>query len=424
MTAREGPTWYDATAGERPSFPPLAGDATTDVCIIGAGFTGLSAALHLAERGLRVVLLESKRVGTGGSGRNGGQIHSGQRRDVAYLAKVVGREDARRLWDMAEEAKRLVRDLIKRHAIDCDLRHGLIAAAHDRRAATELAAEAENLARHYDYHDIHLLSADEVAVTTGSPIFAGGWLDRTAGHLHPLRFALGLARAAAAAGARIHESTPALRIEHGTPLCVATPTGAVRAGHVLIASDAYGEGLSKALDARVLPIASYIVTTPPLPAGFDAILPGDQAASDTRFIVRYWRRTADRRLLFGGAETFTPAPPRDIAALVRKALAEIYPQLGGVPIDHAWGGTIGITRTRLPYARRLAPSLWVCGGYSGHGVALAPLFGKIMAEAIAGTLERYDLLARLPVPPFPGGRTLRAPLLAAALTWHAMLDRI
>jgi gamma-glutamylputrescine oxidase len=424
MTAPEGPTWYDASAGQRPSFPPLAGDARADVCIIGAGFTGLSAALHLAERGLRVILLEARRVGSGGSGRNGGQIHSGQRRDVAYLARVVGRDDARRLWDMAEEAKRLVRDLIARHAIDCDLRDGLIAAAHGPKAAAALAAEADELAQHYGYPDIRLLSAEEVAAKTGSPIFAGGWLDRTAGHLHPLRFALGLARAAAAAGAAIHEETPALRIENGPAPRVVTAAGVVTAEHVLIASDAYGEGLSREFDSRVLPIASYIVTTQPLPAACDAILPGDEAASDTRFIVRYWRRTADRRLLFGGAETFTPAPPRDIAALVRKALTEIYPQLAGVAIDHAWGGTIGITRTRLPYVRRLAPRLWVAGGYSGHGVALAPLFGKIMAEAITGTLERYDLLAKLPVPPFPGGRTFRAPLLAAALTWHAMLDRL
>lgn len=422
--AGEGPTWYDATAGERPVFPPLAGDLRTDVCVIGGGFTGLSAALHLAQRGMRVVLLEARRVGFGGSGRNGGQIHSGQRREVSYLAKVVGPQDARRLWDMAEEAKRLVRDLVARHAIDCDLRDGLIAAAHDKAAAADLAAEADELARHYGYDDIRLLTDGEVEALTGSPVFVGGWVDRSAGHLHPLRFALGLARAAFAAGAILHESTPAVRIERGLPVRVVTPSGTVEAEQVLIASDAYGEGLSKEFDARVLPIASYIVTTQPLPPAFDAILPEDQAASDTRFIVRYWRRTADRRLLFGGAETFTPAPPRDIAALVRKALADIYPQLAGVPIDHAWGGTIGITRTRLPMVRRLAPNLWVAGGYSGHGVALAPFFGKVMADAIAGTMERYDILAKLPVPPFPGGRRLRAPLLAAALTWHAMLDRL
>jgi gamma-glutamylputrescine oxidase len=422
--AAEGLTWYDATVGARPDYPALEGDRRADVCVIGAGFTGLSAALHLAERGRDVVLLEAARVGAGGSGRNGGQIHSGQRRDTAYLEKVAGRDDAKKLWAMAQDAKRLVRELIARHSIDCDLKPGLIAAAHSRASLAELEAEAADLDRHYGYGEIELLSRERAAAMTGSSLFVGGALDHGAGHLHPLRFALGLARAGVAAGVSLHEHTPARAVTPGPKVQVSTPTGLVSADHLIVATDAYGEGLSPEFDACVLPIASYIVTTAPLPDRFDPILPGDEAASDTRFIVRYWRRTADRRLLFGGAETFSPAPPRDIAAFVRKALAEIYPQLADAVLDHAWGGTIGITRTRLPLLRRLAPTIWIAGGYSGHGVALAPYFGAILAEAVAGTADRFDVLASLPVPPFPGGRRWRAPLLVAALTYHAILDRL
>lgn len=425
LTANDRPgaypaSWYAAATPPLAPFPPLAGDAEADVCVVGGGYTGLSAALHLAEAGLDVVLLEAQRVGWGASGRNGGQVGSGQRRDQDWLEARFGRDAARRLWDLAEEAKALVRGLVARHAIACDLRPGVIHAARRADEVPHYAAEAEKLARDYGYAAVEPLDRAGIAARIGSDAFHGGLLDRGAMHLNPLAYALGLARAAAATGVRIHEGS---RVETvGPPL--RTAAGRVRARFVLVAGNGYLGGLVPAVARRVMPINNFVVATAPLGDAAARLLPFDEAVADSLFVVNYFRLSADRRLLFGGGESYGYRFPRDIAAVVRPRMAAIFPELATTPIDHAWGGTLAITVNRLPAFQRLAPTVFSAGGYSGHGVALATLAGKLMAEAVQGTASRFDLFADLPQPAFPGGGALRWPLLVLAMTWHALRDRL
>lgn len=423
LTANDQPgaypaSWYAATATPLPPLPPLTGTATADICVVGGGYTGLSAALHLAEAGFSVILLEANRIGWGASGRNGGQVGSGQRRDQDWLERALGRTRARALWDLAEEAKALVKGLVARHAIACDLTPGVLHADHKPGFVAESHAYAEKLARDYDYRSLTPLDRAGIAAAIGSDAYHGGTLDLGAAHLHPLNYALGLARAAVAAGARMHERSRALRID-GTR--VVTDRGAVQAGFVLVACNGYLGGLVPEVAARVMPINNFIVATAPLA---EPPIPGRVAVADSRFVVNYWRLTPDNRLLFGGGESYGYRFPADIAALVRPRMLAVYPGLADVALTHAWGGTLAITVNRMPAFQRLGPSVLSASGYSGHGVAMATLAGKLMAETVRGTAERFDLLADLTPPRFPGGAVLRAPLLALAMSWYALRDRL
>ncbi|OSP54261.1 FAD-binding oxidoreductase [Pseudoruegeria sp. SK021] len=418
------PSWYAATADPLPPCPPLTGAVRTDVCIVGGGYTGLSAALHLAQRGYQVRLVEAQRIGFGASGRNGGQVGSGQRLEQDALEPLVGPDDAARLWQIGEDAKAKVAQLIADHGIDCAYRPGVAHAYHHSSALPQALSLVDTLARRYDYGQLEVLDRDGIAAATGSPVFAGGVLDHGAGHLHPLRFALGLAQAAQAAGAVLHERSEVIGIAAGPRPQVTTATGQITADYLILACNGYLGGLAPEVAARVMPINNFILATEPLTDRAPDILPGDIAVADDRFVVNYWRKSADGRLLFGGGESYGYRFPGDIAAVVRKPMLAIYPQLAGVRIDHAWGGTLAITRSRLPCFAALAPNILTASGYSGHGVALATLAGEILSETIAGTAGRFDLMARLPTPGFPGGTALRSPLLALAMTWFALRDRL
>lgn len=419
-------SWYAATALSHPAHPPLKGVASADVCVVGGGYTGLSAALHLAEAGYDVVLLEASRVGSGASGRNGGQIHSGQRRDQDFLEHAVGLDDARKLWSLAEEAKSLVRVLVARHGIDCDLRDGLIHADHKPDFVPKSHAYARHLQEVYGYADVVPLSGPELEQLVRSPRYYGGTLDKKAGHLHPLNFALGLATAATSAGARVHEGTRVTGFEDDGPrVKVVTDTGAVvEADFVIECGDGLQDGLDSRVDSHIMPIANYIVATEPLGPRVNEVISNDAAVADSRFVINYFRMSRDGRLLFGGGESYKNGLRTDVAAFVRPYMLKVFPQLADVRIDYAWGGILGITMSRLPFVRRLSDRVLVAAGYSGQGVALAPLFGKLLAEAVRGQAERFDLLARLPVPPFPGGNLLRYPLMVAGLSYYALRDRL
>ena len=419
------PTWYEASARGRRSWPALDGDRRADVCVVGGGYTGLSTALHLAERGFRVVLLEARRIGNGASGRNGGQLGSGYRRPQALLERELGGAAARRLWELAEEAKATVRARIARHRIDCDLKPGVAVAAHRPRHARALAREAEHLRARYGYDAIDVLDRAALAAEVAAEGFHGGILDRGAGHLHPLNYALGLARAADAAGAALHEGSPVRALARGAPNTVSAGPHSVRADAVVLACNGYLEAPDPGIGRRILPIDNYILATEPLGAeGARALIPNDIAVADTRFVVNYFRLSPDRRLLFGGGESYGRGPVADPARLARRHMLRLFPQLAGARIDHAWGGTLAITRTRMPGVGRLAGDLYYAQGFSGHGVALTTLAGKLVAEAVAGTLERFDAFARLPQPAFPGGALLRRPLVALGLALYALRDRL
>lgn len=417
-------SWYAATATPLPAFAPLEGDVRADVCVVGGGYTGLSAALHLAEAGRKVVLLDAQRVGFGASGRNGGQLGSGQRVEQDDLERMLGEDAARRLWELGEDAKVLVKDLIARHGIDCHLKPGVAHTASTDTEVRHLHGYAEHLRKHYGYDRIETLDHAALQSVCPSPDYRGGTLDMGAAHLHPLNFALGLARAAQDAGVTIHEGTAALGIDRGTPATVRTEKGQVRADHVVIACNGYLGQLDGGVAARVMPINNFIAATEPLGDRVADVLPRDVAVADSRFVVNYFRLSHDGRLLFGGGESYGYRFPQDIAAKVRKPMRVIFPQLADVKIDYAWGGTLAITMKRMPYLSRVAPNILSASGYSGHGVGNATQAGKLMALAICGDGDGFDTMAALPTPAFPGGAALRAPLLVLAMSWYGMRDRL
>lgn len=417
-------SWYAATAQPLAPFPPLSGHTHADVVVVGAGYTGLSAALHLAEAGMDVLLLEANRVGFGASGRNGGQLGSGQRQPQDVVEKLTGQAEADKLWRLAEEAKAVVKGLIQRHNIDCDLKPGVAWAGSSKGDATHLHDYARHLRDRYAYDQIDILGAEAFHDLCPSPDYKGGIVDWDAGHLHPLKYALGLARAARDAGVRIHEMTEVLEIETGPRARLRCPQGEVTADHVILACNGYLGGLEPKVAARVMPINNFIVATEPLGAETAKILTKDIAVADSRFVVNYFRLSADGRLLFGGGENYGYRFPASIEALVRKPMLEIYPHLRDVRIDYAWGGTLAITMKRLPYLARVAPNMLSASGYSGHGVGTATHAGYLMAQAVQGEAAGFDTMARVPSTPFPGGTALRNPLLALAMTWFGLRDRL
>jgi gamma-glutamylputrescine oxidase len=416
-------SWYAATASHLPAHPPLAGDVACDVAIVGGGATGLAAALHLAEQGVSVCLLEAGRIGWGASGRNGGQIIPGLRWGAHTIEARLGRERGQALYRLARSAVPLVSRLVARHRIDCDLTlSGHLTTAHRSRDIADFAAEAEAAARFGD-DGLKVLDAAAMRAAVASPGH-GALLDPEGGHLHTLNYTLGLARAAAAAGAALHEASPALALEHVSGgVCVTTPAGRLRAAQAILAGDALLGPLLGRVHSRIMPVANYIVATEPLPDGGAGLIPGNQAVSDNRFVVNYFRRTADGRLLFGGGERYSPAPPADMAGFVRPYLERAFPMLAGVAITHAWGGLVSITRTRLPDLGRDGP-VWWAHGYSGQGAVLSTLSGTLLARAMLGDTEGFDRFAAVAPAAFPGGQLLRAPLHVAGMLWYALRDRV
>ncbi len=431
LTANDTPgqypgSFYAAKPGLIPAARPEAeGEIRADVAVVGGGFTGLSAALHLAQRGYEVVLLEASRVGSGASGRNGGQVGTGQRVGQDVLERLLGHDDSLALWAMGREAVRMVRDFAAHPDVAVPFHPGIVHADHRRGHVRETHAYAEKLARDYGYDRIRPLSRAEIRDIVASRAYHGGALDEGGGHLDPLAYALGLARLAEAAGVRIREMSRVRRIERGAELRLSTDRAVVRAPWAVVGCNGYLGGLLPEVGRAVMPINNFVVATEPLGADVqEALIAGNRAVADSRFVVNYFRFSDDHRLLFGGGETYGYRFPRDIAALVRRPMLKVFPQLADTRIDFAWGGTLAITRTRMPHFVRLEPNLLSLSGYSGHGVGMATLAGRIAAETIAGQAERFDLMARLPAPSFPGGRSLRTPLLALAMAWFALRDRL
>lgn len=418
------PSYYAATATPLPPFPVLKGAQRADLCVIGGGFTGLSAALHAAEAGLSVILLDAQRVGFGASGRNGGQLGSGQRQDQMVLEKMVGLDDARLFWQLAEDAKIFTKQLIAKHNIDAELKPGVAWTASSDSEARHLHDYAAHLTTRYAYSDIEIIAPSDFGRIIPSPAYKGGILDRGAAHLHPLKYALGLAQAARDAGVQIFERSEVHHLAHGSPATVRTGAGQVQADHVVLACNGYLGTLDRKIAARVMPINNFIAATEPLGDEAAKVLGEDIAVADDKFVVNYYRLSSDKRLLFGGGESYGYRFPRDIAAKVRRPMAEIYPHLRDVRIDYAWGGTLAITMKRLPYFARLAPNVLSASGYSGHGVGTASHAGYLLAQAVRGQAEGFDAMARLPNVPFPGGPSFRTPFLIGAMSWFALRDRL
>ncbi|MEO5375784.1 MAG: FAD-binding oxidoreductase [Alphaproteobacteria bacterium] len=417
-------SYYSATVKRETAYPSLSGEVACDVCVIGAGYTGLSSALHLAERGYRVVVLEGARVGWGASGRNGGQIITGFSGELTPVEAKLGHEDAVRLWRLAVEAKDLLSELVDRHRIDCHLTPGYVFAACHGRHLREMA-ETIAVWGSYGYDKLEMLDREAVRRQIASERYVGGLYDHGGGHLHPLNYTLGLARAAEGAGAVLHEGSRVLRIDRGgrggTHAC-RTAEGVVRCRHVVLAGNAYLGALVPEIRTRIMPVATYMIATEPL--GRErarALLPGDIAFADFNQVVDYCRLTRDHRLLFGGGARYWLGDPHDLKEWLRRRMIRVFPQLEDVRIDFAWGGHVAITLNRLPNLGVIDDSLWYAHGYSGQGVAFATMAGKLICEAVSGSPERFRLCARIPHRPFPGGPA-RAPLLALAMLYHKLRD--
>lgn len=418
-------SYYAATATPLDPFPPAQGALRCDVCVVGGGYTGLSAALHLAQAGYDVILLEAQRVGFGASGRNGGQVGTGQRVEMDALAKIVGRDPARAMWDMSLESVALVRDLITDHGMDITWNSGIIEASHRAKHVDDYHAYAAYLAAEYGYDQAIPLNRDAMRAHVGSEAYHGGYLDMGGAHIHPLRFAIGLAGAAQKAGVRIFEQSRVTQLIEGTTCHITTEQAAIKASHVVLGCNGYLGGLQGEVAGRVMPINNFIAATEPLDDDTaQGLIRDNHAVADSKFVINYFRLSDDNRMLFGGGESYGYRFPSDIAGLVRKPMLEIFPQLKDVKIDYAWGGTLAITMNRMPHFARLGGNVISASGYSGHGVAMATLGGKIAAEAIAGQAERFDIMANIPTPRFPGGARLRWPLLVAAMMWYGLRDRL
>ncbi|MDV6319576.1 FAD-binding oxidoreductase [Chromohalobacter sp. HP20-39] len=419
-------SWYRASiAVELEPTMPLEGETRSDVCVIGGGVTGCSTALHLAERGYSVTLLEAGDIGHGASGRSGGQILPGLGTDITTVQQALGLPRAREVWEMSREAVRLTAELIERHAIPCELAWGYLHAAIKPRHVKELEAFREQMTRDYDYASLEWLEGDALREHVVTDAYPAALYDREGGHLHPLNYTLGLARAAQRAGVRVHPHSAARTIHRGQPATVTTEHGSVTADFVVLATNAYHGGLVPELSGRVMRAANYMIATAPLSEAQAAqVLPQNDALADANFVLDYYRLSADRRLIYGGEVSYDGREPPRLQARMDTKITRLFPVLEGVPIEYRWGGDVAITFNRAPDFGRLGNNLYYAQGYSGHGMAMAGLAGKLMAEAIAGQSERFDVFAAMPHRQFPGGRSLRKPLLVLATNFYKLRDRL
>jgi gamma-glutamylputrescine oxidase len=417
------PSWYAASTAPLPQQPALEGEIDADIGILGAGYVGLSAALELVEAGYRVVVLEAERIGWGASGLNGGQVIFGWGCGESKLESLLGREDARKLFDWSRESIELIHSRRERYGIDCDWREGHCHVAIRPRQVDELKAWQARLERDYDYA-LPWWDRDALRERLDSPRYLGGLFDRASGHLHPLKYAQGLARAALDRGVRICEGSRVLGLERGGSRPVLrTAHGSVRCGSVLLAGNALVKGVVPGLDRKIMPVGTYIGATPPLaPELAQGLIRNDMAVADVNWALDYFRMSADRRLLFGGRASYSNLQPPNLRWIMARCMKRVFPQLEDTDFEYLWGGTIDISLNRAPHWGRLDPNVYFVHGFSGHGVSVSGLAGKVIAEAIRGDNERLDVFARIPHRDFPGGRALRTPLLVAAMAWYKLRD--
>ena len=425
-------SYYAATALRDRGFGSLQSNAECDVAVVGGGLAGLSAAIELADRGYSVVVLEARQVGWGASGRNGGQVIAGLACDQSVIEQQLGAQASREVWNMTLEALRLIGERRERFDIDCDWRSGYLSVAVGARKARALQAWQAHMQRSYSYTTQWIAPAD-LPQWIASPRFHSGVHDPLGGHLHPLKYSLGLARAAASLGVRIHEESAVTGIEPGSIVLLRTATGSVRASHVLLAGNVYLQGIAPALENRIMPVGTYIVASEALdPALAQSLVPSLSAVCDTNFVLDYFRPTADHRMLYGGRVSYSTATPMNLAASMQRRMARTFPQLQNTRVDYAWGGFVDISMNRAPDfgrlpdagAARAFSNVYYLQGFSGHGLALTGLAGRLVAEAIAGDAERFDTFARIRHRNFPGGALLRTPALVAGMAYYRLKDML
>ncbi len=416
-------SYYAASAHPAPPRPALAGEVETDVCVVGAGYTGLSAGLDLAEKGYRVVALEGAKVGWGASGRNGGQIVNGLNASLETIAGRYGQATADFVATVVQEGGRIIRERVARYAIACDLKDGNIFTAFTAKQMKELE-EKQALWRRHGIDTFEMLDTAALRAHVASDVYLGGMLDRTGGHMHPLNLALGQAAALERLGGVIHEGTEVTGVETGAAPVVRTGAGRVRAKVVILAGNAYLGHAVPEIENRVMPFSTQMIATEPLGDRGRALLPTDMCVEDLRWILDYYRLSADSRLLFGGGTIYGGTDPADIRGKILPNLEKVFPGLKGVRVDYAWSGNCALSFSRVPQMGRLGPATYYATGYSGHGVVGSHLFGRILAQAVDGDLARFDAFSRVPWLPFPGGRRFRVPYSAIGAWWYGLRDRL
>jgi len=418
-------SYYEASVQRPPATPPLQGAVQADVLVVGGGFAGLSAALELTQRGLSVVLLEAGRIGSGASGRNGGQAIVGYASGQGPFEAQLGVADAQRAWDLSVDAVELIGQRIASHGIDCDWQRGYTYVADSPKKARALRQEFEDHSRRGVAGE--WAEGAEVARLIGSPRYVAAFREHTSGHLHPLKYALGLARAARAAGVHLFEHSPVIGLQRGSTLVARTAQGEVRARFGVLAGNCmlpeFGPRVAPEIAPRIMPVGTYIIGTEPLAPGLcERLIPGNAAVCDNNFVLDYFRFSADRRLLFGGRVSYTTMTPPNLKAVMAQRMGAVFPELAKAAVPFVWGGFVDISMNRAPDFGRLGDNLYYLQGFSGHGVALTGLAGLLVAEAVAGQAGRFDLFARLQHRPFPGGALLRTPSLALGMLWYRMKD--
>ncbi|MEO8124976.1 MAG: FAD-binding oxidoreductase [Burkholderiales bacterium] len=425
-------SYYTATAPQGPGFPSLAGELECDVAVVGGGLAGLSAAIELADLGFDVTLLDARTVGSGASGRNGGQALAGLACEQSVIEAQLGTTDARAVWDMTIEAIALIHARCERFGIDCDWQGGYLSLAVSERKGRELAQWHAHMQRQYGYQAT-AIAPGEVGDWIASPRFHSGLHDPLSGHLHPLKYCIGLARAASKLGVRIFENSAVTSLTYGAMPTLQTASGRLRARHVLLAGNVYLNGVAPQLARRIMPVGTYVVASERLdPALAHSLIPSRSAVCDTNFVLDYFRATPDDRLLYGGRVSYSTVTPPNLEASMGARMARTFPQLKGTTIEYAWGGFVDISMNRAPDfgrlsdigGRREAANVYYLQGFSGHGLALTGLAGKLVAEAIGGDAKRFDTFARIRHRPFPGGRLLRTPALVLGMAYYRLRDML
>jgi gamma-glutamylputrescine oxidase len=418
-------SYYAASANPAPLRPSLQGLHETEICVLGAGYSGLSTALHLAEKGHQVTLIEGARIGWGASGRNGGQIVNGLNASLQTIQRRYGADTARFVAGLVMEGGDIIRERVSTYDIRCDLKHGNVFAALTGAHMRELE-ERWQLWRSYGIDSQEMLDAGQMRGHVATDRYVGGMIDHRGGHIHPLNLALGEAAALESLGGTVFEMSPVISVEHDAPRpSLRTSLGEIRCQKLVLCGNAYLGHVVPELENRVMPVSTQIMATEPLgEEQAAALIPSDVCVEDVRYILDYYRMSADRRLLFGGGTVYGGADPADIKAKLWRNMLKVFPQLGTVRIDHAWSGNFALSFSRVPQMGRIGANTYFAHGYSGHGVTGSHTFGRILAEAIHGDSARFDTFAAVPWIPFPGGRTFRVPYSVIGSWWYGLRDRL
>ena len=421
-----GGSIYETEYGERPTYPHPDGQIDADIAIIGGGLTGISAALTLAEAGIRAVVLEAGAVGAGGSGRNGGHLCQGWPNDFDRISQQLSPDEADIAWQAGMEAVELVKQRIGRYSINCDLRFGYLHAALHRRQMKGLDSwQAEWEARGYD-HFTRLGDSAALSEHIGSDAYVGAIHDTGCGHIQPLKYLHGLARAATLLGASIYEQAPVKKILRGPRKTLLIEGGAsVNASVVILCGNAYLADVGlPAMRRRLAPVTSSILATRPLSDNMvKQLLPTGAAVADENAALNYYRIDGRNRMIFGGRASYTNVDFGDVEPDLRRRMTAVFPLLADAETEQVWSGRIGITVNRIPHFGRTDDDIYFVQGFSGHGVALSGQSGAMLAKAVIGDASQFDVMSKLTHMPFHGG-PLRTPALALGMAWFKLRDRL